>query len=134
MLKTAAPVVFFLFRDKELKLGRILKLNHEFNRVYRKGKHRNGLGMSLYWFKRAGEGRRVGFAVSRKIRKAVRRNRVKRVLREIYRTNQDKIRDDIDLIVLGRTEALPGTYQELEKSFLSLLKQSGLWKPDEQKP
>lgn len=108
-----------------------LKMNYEFERVYRKGKRQNGSGMTLYWFRHKRNERRVGFAVSRKVRGAVQRNRVKRVLREIYRLNQDKIIDGADLIVMGRTEAPPGSYSALNKSFLGLLAKCGLLKAED---
>lgn len=113
------------------KAGRIKK-NHEFDRCYRRGKFTSGPGLTLYVFqKRRGE-RRVGFAVSRKIRGAVQRNRVKRVFREIYRLNQDALREKIDLIILGRDPALKGSYTRLTASFLQTAARAGILKSEAQ--
>ena len=105
-------------------------MNYEFNRVYRKGQRRNGEGLCLYWFKRKGRGRRVGFTVSRKLRGAVKRNRVKRVWREIYRKHEERLVDGVDLIILGRSEAVPGSFQDLEKSFLATARAASLLKDE----
>jgi ribonuclease P protein component len=50
--------------------------------------------------------RRVGFAVGRQIRGAVRRNRARRRLREAYRAARDVAPSNIDLVVIGRAAAL----------------------------
>ena len=50
--------------------------------------------------------RRVGFAVGRQIRGAVRRNRVRRRLREAYRAARDVAPRSVDLVVIGRNSAL----------------------------
>ena len=61
--------------------------------------------MIVLW--RASEGpRRVGFAVGRQIRSAVRRNRARRRLREAYRAARDAAPVKVDLVVIGRAAAL----------------------------
>ena len=61
--------------------------------------------MVVLW--RASEGpRRVGFAVDRQIRSAVRRNRARRRLREAYRAARDAAPANIDLVVIGRAAVL----------------------------
>lgn len=50
--------------------------------------------------------RRVGFAVGRQIRGAVRRNRVRRRLREAYRAARAVAPAGVDLVVIGRSAAL----------------------------
>jgi ribonuclease P protein component len=50
--------------------------------------------------------RRVGFAVGRQIRGAVRRNRARRRLREAYRAARDVAPVGVDVVVIGRGSAL----------------------------
>lgn len=50
---------------------------------------------------------RVGFAVSKKIGPAVRRNRVKRVLREFFRLHQALLPPGMDIVVVPRRQLRP---------------------------
>lgn len=52
------------------------------------------------------EPRRAGFAVSRQIRGAVRRNRARRRLREAYRAARDTAPAHTALVIIGRPGAL----------------------------
>jgi len=73
----------------------------------------NGLAVSRY-----------GFSVSRRVGKAVVRNRVKRRLREILR--QMALNAGWDIIFIARSPAGRAGYAELEKSVGSLLARAGL--------
>ncbi|MBN2140290.1 MAG: ribonuclease P protein component [Desulfovibrionaceae bacterium] len=48
------------------------------------------------------EGLRLGLAVSRKTGSAVARNRVKRVVREFFRLNQQRLRYPVDVVVVAK--------------------------------
>lgn len=63
--------------------------------------------------------------MSRKVGKAVIRNRVRRRLREVYRRHQEKIRQGCDLILLARKKATEASYRELEEEFLNLAEKAG---------
>lgn len=57
--------------------------------------------------------RRVGFAVTRQIRDAVRRNRVRRRLREVYRHVRDAAPGRVDLVIIGKRRALDEDFRAL---------------------
>ena len=69
-----------------------LKKNYEFHRLYRKGKSAVTPCLVAYAKATRRDGNRVGFTVSTKLGKAVKRNRVRRRLREIYRLHESEIR------------------------------------------
>jgi len=54
---------------------------------------------------REGPAQRLGITVSRKVGNAVIRNRVKRRVREWFRRSRGKLRDGIDVVVIGRSGA-----------------------------
>jgi ribonuclease P protein component len=62
---------------------------------------------------------RYGISVSKHIGKAVVRNRVKRVLREILRLTP--MSPGWDIILIARSPSAGGDYQEINKSVLKLL-------------
>ena len=69
---------------------------------------------------------RLGFTTGTKLGKAVVRNRVRRRLREIYRTNEDKIRPGYDIVVVARVRACHSRYAELQRQFLRTADKLGL--------
>ena len=66
----------------------------------------------------------MGFSVSRRVGKAVIRNRVKRRLKEIVR--QRDIAGSLDIVITARVPAAQASYRELERAVDQLLKRTGL--------
>jgi len=57
----------------------------------------------------AGEGFRLGLTVSRKVGRAARRNRIRRVLREFFRLHQEDIDRPLDIVVVPKRNLDPKT-------------------------
>jgi len=74
----------------------------------------------IYILKNKYEYNRVGFTVSKKVGKSVIRNRVKRLLRESYRLNEEKILQGYDIIFIARNTASKASYKEIENAMMHL--------------
>jgi ribonuclease P protein component len=90
---------------------RRLSRSAEFERVYRQGRSKANRFLVLYAFPReasesgdAGDGPRLGLSVSRKVGGAVERNRIKRVLREIFWAEAKRLPADADYVVVARPD------------------------------
>ena len=77
----------------------------DFQALFQKGKRIDRPSMIVLW-RATEEPRRAGFAVSRQIRGAVRRNRARRRLREAYRAMRDAAPTHAALVIIGRPAAL----------------------------
>ena len=97
-----------------------LKQNHEFRRLYSKGKSAVSPYFAVYCRQTRRSYSRLGITTGVKLGKAVKRNFVRRRIRELYRTNEDKLLPGYDLVVVARTRAIYGRYADLERSFLQL--------------
>jgi ribonuclease P protein component len=79
-----------------------LTLNKEFERVFHEGKILKNDQLILYTIPNDLHNSRLGLVVSKKIGNAVRRNRVKRLLREAYRLNKHLLTRHVDIIAIPR--------------------------------
>jgi len=64
--------------------------------------------------------------VSRKVGGAVQRNVLKRRIREIFRLNQSKLIQGVELVIIPRKEAVVLSYQDLEKRLILLFERGKL--------
>lgn len=103
-----------------------LKQNHVFRRLYAKGKSQVTSQVVLYARPNGTKSSRFGITAGTKLGHAVARNRVRRRLREIYRTNEHLLRPGYDVVVVARVRAVYARYDELERSFLKAAQALGL--------
>ena len=103
-----------------------LKLNHEFRRLYAKGKSAVSPYLAVYCRKNRLGYNRLGLTAGTKLGHAVVRNRVRRRIRESYRVNEDRFLQGYDIVVVARVRAAHTRYAQLERSLLSLSDKLGL--------
>jgi ribonuclease P protein component len=89
----------------------------EFERVYRQGTAYRGRLFSVHAFPNEHGSPRLGLSVSRKVGNAVRRNAVRRRLREVFYSCISEASGDLDLVVSARPAAAGATFEELREEF-----------------
>ena len=109
-----------------MKFTSTLKKNYEFHRLYRKGKSAATPFLVVYARGSKRPENRIGITVSTKLGKAVKRNRVRRRLREIYRLHEASVVRGTELVIVARGRAVTATYRQLETAFLSACGKLGL--------
>lgn len=103
-----------------------LKKNEDFRKVYQKKRSMANKLLIIYILENGYEFNRVGFTVSKKVGKSVTRSRVKRLLRESYRLNDEKILQGYDIIFVARDTASEASYKEIESAMLHLIRKMKL--------
>ncbi len=113
----------------KLPRRRMLKDKKDFQRVRHCGRSYADRCLVMYVLKDAGElSGMAAFAAGKKLGCAVVRTRMKRIMREAYRLNQDKIVDSAAVILVGRKAAIGVKSGVMEKSFLKLAGRAGILK------
>ncbi len=107
----------------------MLKKNKEFAYVHRKGASCAGKYLILVYVKNR-MGLRLGFSVSKKLGKAVKRNRIKRLLRECARASLKAMQPGYSYLFIARFSARGASYAALLKDMQTLLSRAGLFSPD----
>lgn len=104
-----------------------VKENYLFRRIYRKGASAVEPCLVVYCQKNRKGQTRLGVTVSTKLGKAVVRNRVRRQVRELWRTHKPEMAPGYDVIVVVRNRATRTPYRVLERQYLDALEKLSLW-------
>lgn len=102
-----------------------LTRSRDFTRVRRRGRSSGSPLAALYVLSVRSPDVRVGFSVSKRVGKAVVRNRVKRLMREAVRHELAQICPGRDLVFIARPAAADATYSEIADTVSVLLRKTG---------
>ena len=105
-----------------------LKKNYEFKNVLNKGKFYRGKYVTIYINKNKEEKNKIGIAISKKIGKANKRNRLKRLIRESYRLQKDNLKKGYNIIFIWNKQAdiLNNTYKNVSEDIIKLFNKAGI--------
>ena len=99
-----------------------LKNEKEFSRVYQKGQKIYTRYTIIIFLKNNIDEKRYGFVASKKTGNAVKRNRIKRLFREVVRLNPDKFKENYDYILIGKAKLKDNIdsikYKDMKKDIL----------------
>ena len=106
-----------------------VRAKSDFDRIFQHGRRKALPVMALHCLD-TGNAPRMGLAVSRKVdKRAVGRNRIKRILRDHFRLNQDKLAA-ADFVFVARPGASELSGVALRDAFDNLVKRCNGLKPD----
>jgi len=99
----------------------IIRKSKDFKSIYKNGKSVAGKTVVIYFKDNGLEYSRFGFSVSKKLGKAVKRNRVRRILKEVCRTKRELFPAHKDYVIIARRSILGHNYREVERDVGELL-------------
>ena len=103
-----------------------IKENRTFSYLYRRGKFISSDCLILYFKNNRFSNNRLGITVSKKVGKAVIRNRVRRRIKEAYREMEKMIPGSLDIVIVARSTAAEADYNKIRSALKYLYKKAGL--------
>lgn len=88
-----------------MKRTKMLKKNYEFKSVLTKGKYYSGGLIDIVVLKNNLSINLLGLAISKKAGNSVKRNKIKRIIRENYRLFEDEMKTGYSLVILWKKNA-----------------------------
>ena len=109
-------------RKENMQFSESLKKNYDFQNVYKTGKSYANKYLVMYVVENHSDKNRLGISVSKKVGNSVVRHRVKRLIKESYRLQENIFNSGLDIVVIARNNAADFTYPEAESALLHLWK------------
>ncbi|MGC1911817.1 MAG: ribonuclease P protein component [Candidatus Acidiferrales bacterium] len=93
----------------------------EYDAVYREGRRRAGREFSVFLRPNGLERSRFGWSIKKALGNAVKRNRIRRRLREIVRLHRQEIAPGWDIVIHPRSSAATAPFSALTEELLKML-------------
>ncbi len=111
-----------------MKSNTYIKNSREYSLVYNHKESKANKYLVIYILPNDRMYSRIGISVSKKVGNSVVRHRMKRLVRESYRLNSDRIKPGYDMVVVVRQSAADKGYHEIESALLHLCTLHGIKK------
>ena len=109
-----------------MKNSQSLKKNADFQNLYKSGRSFANKYLVMYVKENDLGINRIGISVSKKVGNSVVRHRVKRLILESYRLQEDIFNSSLDMVIIARATAKDRSYKEIESAVLHLGKLHGI--------
>ena len=105
-----------------------LKKNYDFKNVLNKGKFYRGKHVTIYITENKENVNKIGIAISKKLAKATKRNRLKRLIRESYRLIKNQLKQGYNIVFIWnkQSDVINNTFKEVNEEIVTLLNKAGL--------
>lgn len=103
-----------------------LRKKYMFNYCYKVGKVVHGKSSLLYYTTSKNRNIKIGISVSKKVGKAVMRNRARRVIREAITPFLECLKHNYNIIIVARENILNFSFKEISNDILVMLKKAEL--------
>jgi len=115
-------------REFSLSRRERIKKKKEMEAVFSSGKVFRGdfLMLRIYRSQESKDKPRFAFLLTKKIKTAVARNRIKRLMREVVRQNKEKFSAGDRVVILASQQAQNKGLKEFESEFLSIIQKAGI--------
>lgn len=98
-----------------------IKKDLEFKEVIKKGEKKIGENLILFILKKDNTSLKFGIRIDKTIKKATKRNRIKRIIREILRKRKDKFLPGERVVIVYKSLKENVKLKELQKDFDNLV-------------
>ncbi|GGN57721.1 MULTISPECIES: ribonuclease P protein component [Oceanobacillus] len=106
-----------------------IKKNNEFQYIFKHGKSFANRQLVIYYAEKPGQEHfRIGLSVGKKIGNAVKRNQIKRYLRQAFHELEADIKPTVDMVIIARQPTKNMGFYEMKKSLSHLLYKQRLLK------
>jgi len=105
-----------------------VRSNREYRTIYDKGRSKANRNLVVFYKANGLNYSKIGFTATKKLGKAVTRNRVRRLMKESYRQINTDIKPGYDIIILARVSATEIDFKAMKSAVGHVLKIANLRK------
>ena len=107
-----------------------IKLNKDFRYLYARGNSVVSPSVVIYYKKNRLNHNRLGITTGKKIGKAVKRNRARRLIRVAFRTLEPELNGTYDVVIVARTRCVFAKAPQVTKDLKHCFIQAGILKDE----
>jgi ribonuclease P protein component len=97
----------------------------EFSHLYQKGSRYRGKYFNLIYISNDLSFSRMAVVISKKVGNAVKRNKIKRQMRTLFRRNKDLLQGSFDILIIAKKEILDTPWLILQEEYFTALRSIG---------